>query len=138
MAEGTSRNTETYPRDYSLFQPDTLSSFEYEQNFRRKVHLEPERRLMLAVLEDAVQCFQKYLFASSAQGRRLFEEAEAWFRDDDDDWFFSFDSVCSELGITPSYFRRGLFDWKTQMIDRRQRRMKSSSLAGSARRNLSH
>ena len=42
----------------SLFQPDTLLPAQYFETFRRKSHLEPEKRLMLAVLEDAVACFQ--------------------------------------------------------------------------------
>ena len=43
----------------SLFQPDTLLPVQYLETFRRKAHLEPEKRLMLSVLEDAIACFQK-------------------------------------------------------------------------------
>jgi hypothetical protein len=42
----------------SLFDPDTLLSAQYFENLRRKTPIEPEKRLMLAVLEDAVNCFQ--------------------------------------------------------------------------------
>src|SRR5439155_5102022 len=41
--------------------------------------LQPEKRLMLAVLECAVSDFQKYATASSGRGRRLFADADAWF-----------------------------------------------------------
>lgn len=41
----------------SLFQPDTLAAAQYFDNLRRTTILEPEKRLMLAVLEDAVSCF---------------------------------------------------------------------------------
>ncbi len=47
----------------SLFQPDTLLPDQYLDTFRRKLHLEPEKKLMLAILEDAVACFQKYLLS---------------------------------------------------------------------------
>ncbi|MEK7783674.1 MAG: hypothetical protein AAB279_07085, partial [Candidatus Binatota bacterium] len=47
----------------SLFQPDTLLPAQYLETFRRKAPLEPEKRLILAVLEDAVACFQKHLFS---------------------------------------------------------------------------
>ena len=46
----------------SLFQPDTLLPAQYFGTFRSKTRLEPEKSLLLAVLEDAVICFQKYLF----------------------------------------------------------------------------
>ena len=39
----------------SLFQPDSLLPVQYFENFRRKVQTEPEKRLLLAVLEDAVR-----------------------------------------------------------------------------------
>ena len=43
----------------TLFQPDTLLPAQYHDGFKRQ-SLEPERELVLAVLEDAVVCFQKY------------------------------------------------------------------------------
>ena len=33
---------------------------------------------MLAILENAVEYFQKYLFAQNEIGRKLFQEAEEW------------------------------------------------------------
>jgi len=47
----------------SLFQPDTLLSAQYFDTLRRKTLLEPEKRLMLAILEDAINCFQDNLFS---------------------------------------------------------------------------
>ena len=41
----------------SLFQPDTLLSAQYFDNLRRKTLLEPEKRFMLVLLEDAIHCF---------------------------------------------------------------------------------
>ena len=52
-----------YPADHrppleekiiSLFEPDMLLPALYLENFHRKTPVEPERRLMLAVLEDAI------------------------------------------------------------------------------------
>jgi hypothetical protein len=37
----------------SLFQQDTLLPAQYFETFRRKFYLEPEKRLMLAILDDA-------------------------------------------------------------------------------------
>src|SRR5215813_13797511 len=56
------------------------------ETFRRKSYLEPERKLMLAVLENGVECFQKYAFARDRKGRLLFQEVEYWVQDTDRDW----------------------------------------------------
>jgi len=56
----------------SLFQPDTLLPEQYLETFRRRFYLEPEKKLMLAVLEDAIACFQKYIFARDGKGKMAF------------------------------------------------------------------
>jgi hypothetical protein len=38
-----------------------------------------EERLMLAVLENAVEYFQKYVLARNPRGKQLFQEVEEWF-----------------------------------------------------------
>jgi hypothetical protein len=85
----------------SLFQPDTLLPEQYLDTFRRKLHLEPEKKLMLAVLEDAIACFQKYVFTREGKGKILFQEAEDWVQDTNSDWLFSFANVCETLGFNP-------------------------------------
>ena len=92
----------------SLFQPPSLLSAEYFEAQRRKTILEPEKRLMLAILEDAVDCFQNNVFAQSVKGRRLFQEAEKWVVEVDGDWVFSFENVCETLELNPAYVRQGL------------------------------
>lgn len=103
----------------SLFQPDTLLPAQYLETFRRKAHLEPEKRLMLAVLEDAVVCFQKYLLTRDGKGRAMFREAEEWIMEEDSDWLFSFESVCEVLGFDPQYVRQGLVRWKQSKLAER-------------------
>ncbi len=100
----------------SLFEPDTLVSAQYFQNFRRKTCLEPEKRLILAMLEDAVSCFQVYVTARSGKGKKLFNEAEEWIMIKHDDWIFSFASVCEMLGFNPEYVRQGLRRWKQKTL----------------------
>jgi hypothetical protein len=100
----------------SLFQPDTLLPEQYLDTFRRKLHLEPEKKLMLAILEDAIACYQKYLFARDSKGKALFSEAEEWVEEKGSASVFSFDSVCETLGLNPDYLRRGLADWKTAVM----------------------
>lgn len=96
----------------SLFQPDTLVTAQYFDNLRRNTLLEPEKRLMLAVLEDAVQCFQDNVSAQSGRRKRLFQEVEEWILEGGNDWVFSFESICEVLGFNPQYVRQGLVRWK--------------------------
>jgi hypothetical protein len=96
----------------SLFQPDTLVAEEYLGNFRRKTPLEPEKTLVLAVLEDGIRCFQDNASARDGKKKKLFEEAQQWLFCDDSDWLFSFTSVCGLLGFDPDYIRGGLKKWE--------------------------
>jgi hypothetical protein len=105
-------NLTTVEKTASLFQPDTLLSAQYFETLRRKTLFEPEKRLMLAILDDAINCFQNNLSAKRGRGKRLFEEAEQWIVDGGGDWIFSFEHICETLGVNPEYLRRGLLQWK--------------------------
>jgi hypothetical protein len=96
----------------SLFQPDTLLSDQYFENLRRKTFFEPEKRLMLAVLEDAIRYYQDNWFSRNSKRKRIFDETEEWILTPDSDWVFSFVHVCETLGLSPAYLRRGLLRWK--------------------------
>jgi hypothetical protein len=103
----------------SLFQPDTLVPEQYLDTLRRKLPLEPEKKLMLAVLADAIACFQKYVFARDGKGKMLFQEAEDWVQDTNSDWLFSFANVCETLGFNPDCLRQGLARWKAAKLESR-------------------
>ena len=117
----------------SLFQPDTLLPEQYLDTFRRKLQLEPEKKLMLAILEDAIACYQKYVFARDSKGKLLFEEADQWVNEGGGGSVFAFDSVCESLGLNPDYLRRGLTVWK-QTAEARRAPAKVYRLAPSARK----
>ena len=95
----------------ALFQPDSLLSTHYFETLRRKTILEPEKRLMLAILEDAIRCFQDNLLTRNVRGKRLFEEAKEWIVEADGDRVFSFENICEALGFNPAYVRQGLLRW---------------------------
>ncbi len=100
-----------------LFQPDTLVQDEYFEVFRRATCLEPEKKLMSAVFEDAVSCFQHYTFARDKKRAALFREAENWILEQNDDGFFSFENICEILGFNPGYVRQGLLRWKEMKLE---------------------
>jgi hypothetical protein len=80
-----------------------------------------EYQLLVAVLDDAVQCFQKYLHAKNRRQRRLFNDAEAWIMRAhevsgptaaDAPPSFSFEYVCDTLGIEANDVRARLRRWR--------------------------
>jgi hypothetical protein len=101
----------------SLFQPDPTAPEEYLRGHISKFSIEPERLLVLALLEDAVACFQKYLRSTRQKEKQLIAEIESWFADDDRRWIFSFLNVCDLLGVDPGYLRRGLSQWRIKNLE---------------------
>jgi|RhiMetdeSRZDD1v2_1073273.scaffolds.fasta_scaffold1537552_1 hypothetical protein len=101
-----------------VFQPDFLLPLQFFTGTRGKGYAEGERRLMLAILEDAVDCFQKYLGTKESRGRLLCSDAEEWIMSDDRSWLFSFVNVCEVLGLQPDFIRQGLQDWKSKQLEK--------------------
>ena len=100
-----------------LFEPDTLLPIQYFEAMRKKHLLEGEKRLILSVLEDAVDCFMKCIDSPTSKGQRLFRDADEWISLEDKHWVFSFDNVCDMLDINPDYMRRGLRQWKERKLE---------------------
>jgi hypothetical protein len=67
-----------------------------------------ERRLLLAVLEEALNSFLKYQHNHTRRGRRLFHEAVEWFWSADQRWLCSFETICLHLDLDVDYIRSGL------------------------------
>ena len=105
-----------------MFEPDTLLPIQYFEAMRKKHLLEGEKRLILSVLEDAIECFMKCIDASTSKGQRLFRDADEWIAHEDKRWVFSFDNVCDMLDINPEYMRMGLRKWKDKRLDAIARR----------------
>ena len=96
----------------SPFQPDCLLPVQYFDNFRGKVQSEPEKRLMLAVLDEALACYQKHFPSRGGRGLRLFRETEEWIFREESERAFSFVNICEVVGFDPQYVRQGLLRWK--------------------------
>ncbi len=106
-------------RSFGLFEPDALLPAQFYAAFRGGSAVRGEKRLMLAVLQDALDCYQKYAFARDGQGRQLFGDADAWITCEDRDWYFSFENICETLEINPEYLRRGVQRWRRQAVQSR-------------------
>ncbi|MEO6025588.1 MAG: hypothetical protein ABIR79_01805 [Candidatus Binatia bacterium] len=105
-------DTNTEDRYAGFLQPDVILPAQFFQSLRTKGQFDGERRLMIAVLEDAVNCFMKQIHAIDPKARQLFLDAEEWISADDRTWFFAFENVCDTLDLNPDYMREGLFKWR--------------------------
>jgi len=68
----------------------------------------PEQRLMIAVLQDAIDCVEKYRSATDPQGRRDFDEVTQWLLAEETRWLFSFQCICDVLGLDANAVRNHL------------------------------
>jgi hypothetical protein len=73
-----------------LFQPDMVLASQFFGALRQRRFIDCEKRLMAAVLADAVDCYMKQAFNAERRAQHMFLEAEAWiFADGPVPWFFS-------------------------------------------------
>ena len=94
---------------------------EYVEQLRRRSYDEGEKKLMLAVLQEALNNFVQSVSAKDPVGRQSYDEVERWFLEDESEWLFSFKNICDSLGMDPAYLRTGLI------------RLRESRLVGSRR-----
>jgi hypothetical protein len=106
------RDVTAEDRVQELFQPDTLLPSQYFDRLRRRASIDGERRLMVAILEDAVDVYRKQAGARDRKRRQLFEDAEVWIESSEQSWIFSYENICDMLGIDAEYLRKGLRAWK--------------------------
>lgn len=97
-------------------QPDVLLVSEYLQVYQSNTTHTPEMRLIAAVLEDAIDCYVKYLFAKTRRGKKLCNEAEEWIFNRSEDGVFSFENICGMLRLEPDYIRRVLTRYKQERL----------------------
>jgi hypothetical protein len=95
--------------DGGSFDPADLVFFE---QFFKNGSRAGEERLMLAVLQDAVECFQENVLGEYPWEKQLFDAAENWILKKNIDWLFSFENICETLQLNPDYIRQGLLSWK--------------------------
>jgi hypothetical protein len=122
-------NTASEEKAFAVFQSDILIPEQFLATYQRTFRLDPEKVLMLAVLQDAVTCFQENIAATCKRKRALYQEAEEWFIADDKYYLFSFANICEALGFDVSYFRQGLLRWKDKALERQTSSQRASRAA---------
>ena len=96
--------------------PDVILPQQFFDGPRGDSDFSPEKALMLAILEDAIRCFQEYFRTTRARPRMLSRQAERWIRTRDWNWPFSFNNVCDALGIDPDCMRDALLRMKYERL----------------------
>lgn len=91
-----------------IVQPEFLLPAQYDDLIRRRVIPDGERRLLLAVLKDALRCYLKSMNCRNAQARRDYEETTYWFFAEHQEGIFAFEQICEALGIEPEPLRTWL------------------------------
>jgi hypothetical protein len=108
MVEQSAANRNGYPAS-AYYELGTVLPSQYYDIVRYNNVLEGERKLMLAVLQDAIQCYLRNAHPKTLHQGALLREVRAWFYSDGrgaDRSPFGFQNVCSSLGIEPMSLRK--------------------------------
>lgn len=109
-----------------LFAPDLILPEQYQSPRDRTLQQRGEIQLLYAVLQDAIECFQKGVDAQGRRPLRLAQEAEEWLFANDTHWPFSFLNICLVLDLSPEYLRRKLIQWRRQQLAKREEQPRGS------------
>jgi hypothetical protein len=101
-----------------LIEPEVILPSQFLAGRSRDLRYPGERRLVAAMLEDAVRIYQREAGSRNRRRQRLFWETERWIESSGSDtsWPFAFERVCEVLRLDPDYLRRGLRAWKKRAV----------------------
>ena len=104
------------PKTGGVFVPDLMTPEQFRDRVTPAGSTRGEVRLLIAIMEDAVNTFQRFASRESSQDRRLFDETAAWIQSQDRSWPYSFENVCEALALEPTGVRNGLERWRTEYL----------------------
>ena len=120
------------------FEPDIVVPAQFFATLPRQAPSKRgEYRLLVAVLQEAIDCFQENAHATNKWRQRRFDEVRHWITGEDPDAIrhsedqvpgLSFEYVCDVLGLDAAYLRRGLQQW----------RMRTCAIAGAQQAESRH
>jgi hypothetical protein len=99
-----------------ILEPDIFLPSQFYGTGGLSRQLEGEKRLMIAILKDAVECLEKYRDARNSAGRSHYDNALEWVQDKGTEWLFSFTNICDLLGFDPEYVREVLLKRENQYV----------------------
>ncbi len=89
------------------WETDTTVLWQFGAVYAQSQHT-PEKRLLAAMLMDALLEFQKRHDTKGRRAMRAPTDARTWFFARDDRWPFSFENVCLHLHLEPEAIRARL------------------------------
>jgi len=90
-----------------------------------------ERRLLWAILLDAIVCWQSNCGYTSGERARLYGRADFWiFGQYYNPPFFSFVQTCECLRLDSDFIRRGLLDWRRRQPPSDEENVQVSAISG--------
>jgi hypothetical protein len=99
-----------------ILEPDIFLPSQFYGTSGLSRQLEGEKRLMIAILKDAVECLDKYRTARNSAGRSHYQSALEWVQDKGTEWLFSFANICDFLGFDADYLREVLLKRENQFV----------------------
>lgn len=95
--------------------PTVVQPVQFQDIWSRSAAVLPERRLALAVVQEALCDLVKFRFAPRRRAQRLYWQAYTWVAADDRQWPFSFVNLCDTLGLDAVALRRQFLDPATAL-----------------------
>ncbi|MGA7870524.1 MAG: hypothetical protein WCA22_06465 [Candidatus Binatus sp.] len=93
----------------SIFHNVGILPVQYAEARSKKLPTQGERKLLFAVLEDAIRCYLTHRDAGpTSRDNPEFREAAEWLSSDEESGPFAFVRVCETLGINANHLRAGI------------------------------
>jgi hypothetical protein len=96
-----------------ILEPDIFLPSQFYGTAGLSRQLYGEKRLMIAILKDAVECLNKHRGTRSTSGRSLYQNALEWVQDKSTDWLFRLTISASSWDSIPNTFGRPYSEKKT-------------------------
>ncbi len=108
------RDDRGFDRGIDSLDPDHMTPGQFSGMLRSHSWRDGEHRLVAAVLQDAIETFQKTAFAESNEKREQFSEVYRWVTDEENQTLFAFNTTCDILDLDSDCLRDGLIAWFEQ------------------------
>lgn len=115
-----------------ILEPDIFLPSQFYGNGGLSRKLEGEKRLMIAIMKDAVECLEKYRGSHTSAGKISYQAAIEWVEDNDTEWLYSFTNICDLLGFDPEYLRTQLLKRENRYVEPLRTRTLSLAAMGTS------
>jgi hypothetical protein len=99
-----------------ILEPDIFLPSQFYGTGALSRQLEGEKRLMIAILKDAVECLEKYRGSRSSAAKISYQSAIDWVEDTDTEWLYSFTNICDLLGFDHDCLRDQLLKRENRYV----------------------